>query len=279
MDYRIFFHKGAVYSYYCKNMLLKKHVLKPVLFSILSIAVIASLVGATNYVNNRNSSRAAAQNSSADMRSPNPTPGEVLIRVPIIEQPEQYACNVTATAIVLGYHGVSVDPMAIYEVLPKQNVKQENGYWGNPNLGYVGNIYGEFGGDGTKGYGVHWDPIHQYISQYRPAEVKRDWDIKSMLEEVRNGHVSIIWWQNGAEDPTPLVWKTYDANGNTVEINAVNAMHSVVVIGYLGSPESPSKIIVSDPWASRWDMRYAYYDIPQFARLWSYYQNTAVLVR
>lgn len=92
------------------------------------------------------------------------------------------------------------------------------------------------------------------------------------------GNPSILWWQNGAVDPTPLQWKSYDSDNNIIDIQTVYAMHSSVVVGYVGSIDQPYKIIVSDPWASRWEYQYAYYDIEEFSRLWDFFQNTAIVV-
>jgi uncharacterized protein YvpB len=225
--------------------------------------------------------------SSAITGSPTPTPDytpkrtgdEVLLNVPIINQEEEYACNVTAAEIVLKYRGVNVTAWDVYNGIPKQTVEKKNGFWGNPNIGYVGNIYGEFGGDYSIGYGVHWDPIQKYLSQYRAAEVKHHWNLTEMLQEVDKGNPSIVWWQNGVIVPDPMSWKSYDENGNVVDIYTVTAMHSAVVVGYKGTPEAPTEIIVSDPWADRWDMKYARYNLKDFNYLWSFFSQLAIVVR
>lgn len=193
----------------------------------------------------------------------------VLLNVPIMNQQQQFSCNVTAASIVLKYKGINVSPMDVYNSIPKQNVPKANGVWGNPNLGFVGNI------NGPDGYGVHWDPIRNYISKYRPAEVKRGWNLTDMLREVENGNPSILWWQNGYASPTRLTWTTPDG----ATINTVNGMHSEVVVGFIGSAENPSQIIISDPWASRWGNKYRYISVGQFNSLWTYFGNTAVVVR
>ncbi len=203
---------------------------------------------------------------------------ETFLKLKVINQEAEFACNVTAAAIVLQYRGVNVKPMEIYDALPKQTIKKENGFWGNPNLGYVGNIYGEYGGDKSDGYGVHWDPINQYISKFRKSEVKHDWNLADLLKEVDRDNPVILWWQNGYVSADILSWKTYDANGNVVEFNGVEGMHSAIVVGYKGDINDPQQIIVDDPWADRWDNHYAYYDIQRFKDLWRFYGNTAIVV-
>lgn len=206
------------------------------------------------------------------------------LQAPVINQPAQFACNVTAAAIVLQYKGVNVSPFDVFNALPKQDNPKENGYWGNPHLGYVGSIYGQYppaGESGGDGFGVYWDPIRNLINSYPgvSAEVKRGWNVTEILYEVEKGNPSILWWHNGVSNPEQLEWKSYDTNGNEVTITGINGMHSEVVIGYVGTPENPSQIIISDPWASRWGYGYRYVPITYFNNLWSIYNNTAVVVR
>jgi uncharacterized protein YvpB len=199
----------------------------------------------------------------------------VLLKAPIINQPAVFACNVTAAAIALQYKGVNVGPWDVYNGIPKSDTGDlNNGNWGNPHLGFVGNIRG-----GTVGYGVYWDPINNYVSKHRPSQVYRNWNITSMLQEIDNGNPVILWWQNGATNPVKYSWKSKDANGNPVTIDGIRGMHSEVVVGYIGSPENPSQIIISDPWASRWGNKYRYISVDRFKGLWGYFNNTAIVVR
>ncbi len=201
----------------------------------------------------------------------------VLLNVPITNQFAQYACNVTAASIALTYKGINLSPQAIYDMLPKSDIGKRNGnHWGNPALGYVGDIASPDG----QGYGVHWQPIQKILEQYRPAETKTAWNVTEMLREVDNGNVSVIWWQNGDANPEELSWESEDENGNPITVEAVKGMHSEVVVGYVGTPENPYQIILSDPWAGRWENKYHYVNIARFSYLWSTsFDNTAIVVR
>jgi uncharacterized protein YvpB len=199
----------------------------------------------------------------------------VILNAPVINQSYAFSCNVTAAAIALRYKGTNVSPNDVYNAIPKQSVPKKDGFWGNPHLGFVGNI------NGPDGYGVYWGPLANAINGFRSgsAEIKSGWNVTDLLREIDKGNPSIVYWQNGYANPTRLSWKSYDANGNVVTINGVNGMHSEVVIGYVGSPENPSQIIISDPWASRWGNRYRYINVGSFKGLWGYFNNTAVVVR
>lgn len=202
-------------------------------------------------------------------------PKTVLLDAPILQQPSQFTCNITAASIVLQMKGITIDPWDIYDAIPKSIPKDPLGtIWGNPHLGYVGDPAGE------PGYGIYWEPIQTYISQHRPAEIKQGWNVNDLLREIDQGNPSIIWWQNGYVNPDKESWQSYDADGTEITIDAIHGMHSEVVVGYVGSPENPKQIILSDPWASRWENDYHYVSIDRFKYLWkSTFNNTAVVVR
>jgi uncharacterized protein YvpB len=202
-------------------------------------------------------------------------PKTVLIDVPLIKQPTQFTCNVTAAAMVLQYKGINKTPWDVYDALPKSSIiDKTNGNWGNPDLEFVGNPAGE------PGYGVHWEPIRKYIEQYRPAEVKRGWNVTEMLKEIDKGNPSIVWWQNDVVNPERIWWEADNTDGLKISVNAINGMHSEVVVGYIGSPENPRQIILADPWTERWERRYHYISIDRFNYLWSMsFNNTAILVK
>jgi uncharacterized protein YvpB len=202
-----------------------------------------------------------------------------MLEVPLLEQPYQYACNVTAAAMALQFKGVKVSPDQIYDAIPKQEIKHEKGYWGNPNIGFVGNVYGEYGGDKSEGYGLHWKPVAEFMKKHRDIEVKQNWNVTEMLSEIDKGNPSIVWVQNNFDVPRQLSWKSYDENRNIVEITGVLGMHSEVLIGYKGTLDSPSELIFNDPWNERWDHKSHSYTVKEFERLWAFYNETAIVVR
>jgi uncharacterized protein YvpB len=91
-----------------------------------------------------------------------------------------------------------------------------------------------------------------------------------MLREVRNGNPVVIWAINGyGYSGTEFYWKT--PGGTT--IRAVSGMHSYVVVGYKGSVDNPTSIILNDPNRGRWTISTAY-----FNSLWGYFNNTGIVV-
>jgi uncharacterized protein YvpB len=77
----------------------------------------------------------------------------------------------------------------------------------------------------------------------------------------------MIWGQNGWASP---VWRNW--NSPTGTVNALNGMHSEVVVGFIGSSDNPTHIITNDPWRGRRTVTVA-----QFNAVWGYFNYTAIV--
>jgi len=193
------------------------------------------------------------------------------LNVPLYRQTHTFTCNVTAIAMALAYKGRSASEMSVYNGIGKDNTPcTKSGttitYWGNPNAGYVGDING--GGD-CGGYGVHWSPSSSYIaSQGVSNSVISGWSASQLAKEIEKGHPAVLWWQNGASS---AYWKTWASpSGN---VNALNGMHSEVVIGFIGSSDNPTHMITNDPWRGRRTIA-----VGTFNALWGYFGRTAIII-
>jgi uncharacterized protein YvpB len=195
---------------------------------------------------------------------------EFSLPVPYFRQPYQYACNLTAARMVLAYEGIDVEVDELYENIEKSTIEynETENVWGDPNLGFIGDIRGR-----DKGYGVHWQPVADLLKNYiETAEVERNWDRTSILAEVKDGNPAIIWAHNGFGDSgTETTWELPSGE----EIFTVDGMHSYVVVGWIGSLDDPEKIILIDPAGrGRWEIT-----PEKFADLWSTFDNTAIVVK
>jgi uncharacterized protein YvpB len=91
----------------------------------------------------------------------------------IMQKPElDRGCEVTSLAMLLQYAGVDVGKMELAEKIKKDHTpyKNENGtyYYGNPNDGFVGDIY-TFD---KMGYGVYHGPVADLAEEYLPGKVR-----------------------------------------------------------------------------------------------------------
>ncbi len=198
---------------------------------------------------------------------------QVQLDVPLRSQKNSKECQIIAVQMLLAYKGISKSSNQIFNELPKQTVvcDAENNTWGNPNLGFVGEINGNHDcASGNRGYGIYWYPISSYLSSNGVSnEVKTSWNVLGLTNAIDQGHPVMLWWQNGWSTPTNVSWNTPDGQ----YIYAVNGMHSEIVVGYIGSSQNPTHIILNDPWRGRRTM-----EIGTFQSLWGYFNNTGIVV-
>ncbi|PIE93471.1 hypothetical protein CO726_20765 [Bacillus fungorum] len=153
----------------------------------------------------------------------------ILSNVPLIQQlPElDRGCEVTSLAMLLQYAGVSVDKMQLASEIKKVNFL-EDGVRGNPNEGFVGNIY-TFS---ESGYGVYHGPLFQLAKKYLPNKAV-DLTGKSteeLYKSVKSGQ-PVVMITNATFAPLDedefTIWET-----NSGDISITYNEHCVVLVGY-----------------------------------------------
>ncbi len=167
------------------------------------------------------------------------------LNVPWYKQQEGFTCNIAATRMALAYRGIYVS---------EYDVKTGVGIGEDPNQNWV------------PGYGVHWGPISNYISQYRNVAVKSGWNVAELAQEVEKGNPVIIWWYNRYSQP-------YGSYTLPSGVTAYMGMHSEVVRGFVGSSSDPTALLTNDPWRGNLT-----YPTSLFISTWSYLGYKAVVV-
>lgn len=156
--------------------------------------------------------------------------GKIINGVSLIQQlPElPRGCEVTSLAMLLQYAGVSVDKMTLANEINTISYKDQNGLNGNPNVGFVGDLYSF----DNSGYGVYHTPIAQLAETYLPGRIVdlTGSSIESVYNMIDNG--SPVWViTNSRFSALPesefITWNT--ASG---EIQVTYREHSVLVVGY-----------------------------------------------
>ncbi len=190
-------------------------------------------------------------------------PQTITISVPLMKQSYgSFHCNLVAAKMALAAKGVSVpggsDVGSLISYIgsgqPYNKAAQTGG---NPNADWIDQ------------YGVHWDPIAQYIRyRGRGADVYRGWNTAGIAKEIAKGNPVIVWWWNGFSYSGSYSW--YNQHG------AKPNMHSVVVYGFKGSENAPTHFYVRDPWPT---FNQELYTASAFKNKWSYFNYTAVVVR
>lgn len=162
--------------------------------------------------------------------------------VPHIAQLPELArgCEVTSLAMMLQYAGVNVDKMTLAEQITTVPFKYSNGLRGNPNDGFVGDIY-TFD---KSGYGVYHAPIAALAETYLPGRVVdlTGQSIDSVYKQVQDGSPVLVITNATFATLPESEFSTWNTPSGTVQITYRE--HSVLVVGY-----DETTVYINDPLA------------------------------
>lgn len=184
--------------------------------------------------------------------------------VPFYLQQYTLSCEAAALRMTLAYRGVTATEDQLLQKIGFDPSGKRGGVWGNPYVGFVGNVKGK---QMKNGYGVYWEPIARAANYYRYAKSFENWTIKQLTESIQKSTPVIAWISIKGKPPT--VWLTPTGD----RIKAVADEHTVVVTGFLGPPNNPSHIIANDPLIGE-----VYLSRDSFEKKWSSLSNSGVLV-
>ncbi len=153
----------------------------------------------------------------------------LLQHVPFIQQlPElDRGCEVTSLAMMLQYVGISVDKMTLADEIQKVAFSND-GVRGNPNEGFVGNIY-TFS---ESGYGVYHEPLFQLANEYLPNRAidLTGENIDEIYKTVKEG-APVVMITNATYAPLDEdefdTWETDSGN-----ISITYHEHCILLVGY-----------------------------------------------
>ncbi len=191
--------------------------------------------------------------------------GTTKLAVPAYLQKYTLSCEIASLRMALNFKGQNLSEDDIIPKVGQDKTPHNGGIWGNPNTAFVGNIAGTQMKDG---YGVHWGPIAKAARNYRDAEAFEGWGISRLTEEISKGNPIVIWVYS--HYGTPTYWNTPDGT----RIYAVRDEHAVTAVGFVGSPENPSQIIINDPLHGQ-----VYWSRSSFDRKFAIFNNSGVVVR
>lgn len=159
---------------------------------------------------------------------------QVMLEAPVINQfPElPRGCEVTSLAMLLQYAGIDVNKMTLAEEIRKDftkyRVKHGEIYFGNPNDGFVGDMYTY----NNPGLGVYHLPVKELAEKYLPGRIKdftgADFEeIKTHLSDNRPVWVITNTKYKKLSDDQFQTWHTPSG-----KIDVTFKEHSVLITGY-----------------------------------------------
>lgn len=175
-----------------------------------------------------------------------PTPAEnrgltVLLDVPYHRQEHALSCEVAALKMALDYYGVDVSESELIAGLPfaTRQPRRPDNVWGDPDVGFVGDIDGV---SPNGGYGVYGAPLVALAQQYGTrARVMPTPGLSDILNQVSQQHPVIVW--GTLASGRDISWVTPEGK----PVIAIFGEHTRVVIGFSGTVENPTAIVLHDP--------------------------------
>ncbi|OGN00611.1 MAG: hypothetical protein A3F98_00510 [Candidatus Yanofskybacteria bacterium RIFCSPLOWO2_12_FULL_41_8] len=189
---------------------------------------------------------------------------DVVLPLKFHRQEHSLSCEAATLKMVLDYHGIDVSESEVISKIPVDATVRSGDVWGDPHVGFVGNVDGKMMIDG---YGVYWEPIAVVASEWKKTGIIKNGSVSDLVGHISEGRPIIIWGYLGRG--RPVSWKTPD--GETVR--AVNGEHTRVVYGYKGSAEKPEGFFVMDPIYGP-----AFWETSELLRNWDAFERMGVVV-
>lgn len=175
-----------------------------------------------------------------------PTPAEnrglaVFLDVPYHRQEHALSCEVAALKMALDYYGVDASESALIARLPfaTRQPRSRDNTWGDPDLGFVGDIDGV---SPNSGYGVYGAPLVALAQQSGiRARIMPTPGLSDILNQVSQRHPVIVW--GTLASGRDISWVTPEGK----RVKAIVGEHTRVVIGFSGPVEAPTAILLHDP--------------------------------
>jgi len=199
----------------------------------------------------------------------NNSPPPPLIDVPIVCQlPElKNGCEVTSLTMILRWAGINIDKMTLAEEVAKDPTpySKVNGvvHWGNPNVGFVGDITGN-----NIGFGVFHGPILNLTKRYHGAVDLTGQSFDQILTHVSAGSpVWVITSFTFAPVP-PSEWQTVISPEGSYQLSFNE--HSVVITGFTNE-----FLYINDPYAN---IKNRQVDRGNFEAAWIQWGNQSIVL-
>lgn len=174
-------------------------------------------------------------------------------------------CEITALAMLLNFHDVEVTKNELAEEIHVVDYQNEDGNYGDPNEGFVGDMTGDYGA----GYFVYHEPIFEVAVEQVPDDMTVIDFSGGSFEEIQyylsiGSPVWVITTTNYAATNDLETWNT--ENGD-VEISM--SEHSVLLTGY-----DETSVYLNDPYGNE---NYQT-DLKDFVASWEQMDSQAITI-
>jgi uncharacterized protein YvpB len=191
----------------------------------------------------------------------------VKLAVPYHHQQHALSCEIASLMMALNYKGIKVTENELIQQLPVSDPgpRRTNNIWGDPNLGFVGNIDGRMP---NTGYGVYEQPIYDLASKYRPAKIITNGTLADLITELGNDNPVVVWGVVIGRSKD-ISWKTPEGKIITAKLDE----HARTLIGFTGQSDNPQLMILLDPLYGEVRLKVA-----DFLKNWELLEKKAVII-
>ncbi len=171
------------------------------------------------------------------------------LTLPVVRQVFRDGCESAALSMMLREHVGQRRLQALLPVAAPLQQQDEGGsaIWGDPELGFVGNVAGG-------GYGVYDRPLLALARRFDPGTTNlTGGSLGRILDALRHGRPIVAWIALGASNP--VTW--HAPSGRLVSANW--AEHAITLTGY-----GAGVITYNNPW----DGRRERFTLAQFLAVW-----------
>lgn len=205
---------------------------------------------------------------SVNKKNKSETQHEFKLSVPLKMQKYKFSCEAAALRSVLSFYKIELDEDTIIDLMPKDPTLHKGNTWGDPDIGFVGDIHASNSFDS---YGIHWNALAKFAEKWKKPFIITDGTIQMLISHLIQNRPIIVWIYSG-DGPTigtPMYWTTSSGK----KIKAISGEHTVVVIGFSGPKENPLKIIVNDPIQGEREI-----DALEFLKMWSSFGRKGLIL-
>jgi uncharacterized protein YvpB len=155
------------------------------------------------------------------------------LAVPYFHQEQEYTCELAALRMVLAYYKINITEKELIDTIPKDLTAKNNNIWGDPDLGFVGDLYGK---TADVSYGIHWVPLSRFAQKWKKTKIIKNGNPAIIKSHLKNKHPIIVWI---APANAPILsWQTTSGK----KIKTFLGEHAVVITGI-----AKNKIKINDP--------------------------------
>jgi len=160
--------------------------------------------------------------------------------VNLYRQKYEFSCEAAALKVILNYEKIDIQEDEVIKYFPIDPTPRNKTTWGDPDKGFVGDIYGK---NAEVSYGIHWQGLKKISQRWGITEAGTAPNSSIIAKYVLQKKPVIAWVVSENASGRDLTWKT--ANNKTIK--AVEGEHTVVVYGFRGDSKNPSGFYIMDP--------------------------------